>query len=304
MSSQVPDDRELQRVAEAIKKIDPDGSRSASVLRCTIDQLYDGQRTGRYKWDQLFKTEKTHCGTLVEINFQREFEFADGESMDFQIAGVDVDCKYSQKFGGWMIPPEAISHLCLVGWAEDSRNPRWSLGLVRITPSILNDGGNRDGKKTISADNRRSIYWLWKDAPLQPNVLIQADSTIVKKIFSHSSGMQRINELFRLLQGVIVSRNVVATVNQGDDYMKRVRANGGARTHLKPEGIVILGQYKSHAQIASDLGLPIPKRGESLSIRVTPALVDEFGSANFGNSFWRVANENDPVVSAPDHPCV
>lgn len=300
----MPDDRELQRVAEAIKKIDPDGSRSASVLRCTIDQLYDGQRTGRYKWDQLFKTEKTHCGTLVEINFQREFEFADGESMDFQIAGVDVDCKYSQKFGGWMIPPEAISHLCLVGWAEDSRNPRWSLGLVRITPSILNDGGNRDGKKTISADNRRSIYWLWKDAPLQPNVLIQADSTIVKKIFSHSSGMQRINELFRLLQGVIVSRNVVATVNQGDDYMKRVRANGGARTHLKPEGIVILGQYKSHAQIASDLGLPIPKRGESLSIRVTPALVDEFGSANFGNSFWRVANENDPVVSAPDHPCV
>ena len=48
-----------------------------------LDQLYDGQRTGRYRWDQLRKTEKTHCGTLVEINMQREFLFEDGSKLDF-----------------------------------------------------------------------------------------------------------------------------------------------------------------------------------------------------------------------------
>ncbi len=38
-------------------------------------------------WDQLFKTEKTHCGTLVEINLHREFKFQDGTKLDYQIAG-------------------------------------------------------------------------------------------------------------------------------------------------------------------------------------------------------------------------
>src|SRR5256885_8626710 len=104
-------------VAAQLRQLDPDGSRTAQVLRDTLDQLYDGQRTGRYRWDQLYKTEKTHCGTLVEINLHREFEFQDGLKLDYQIAGVDVDCKYSQKNGAWMIPPEARGHLCLVLWA-------------------------------------------------------------------------------------------------------------------------------------------------------------------------------------------
>ena len=73
--------------------------------------LLDGQHTGRYRWDQLYKTEKTHFGTLVEINLQRAFGFADGQSMDFAIRGIDVDCKYSQSRGDWMIPPEAMGQL-------------------------------------------------------------------------------------------------------------------------------------------------------------------------------------------------
>jgi hypothetical protein len=56
--------------------------------------LLDGQHTGRYRWDQLYKTEKTHFGTLVEINLQREFGFSDGQAMDFAIQGIDVDCQF------------------------------------------------------------------------------------------------------------------------------------------------------------------------------------------------------------------
>jgi hypothetical protein len=97
-------DAELQAVAEYLLSNDPAGVRTAKVLRRTFDMLLDGQHTGRYRWDQLYKTEKTHFGTLVEINLQREFGFADGQSMDFAIEGVDVDCKYAQSIGEWMIP--------------------------------------------------------------------------------------------------------------------------------------------------------------------------------------------------------
>jgi hypothetical protein len=41
--------------------------------------------------------------------------------------------------------------LCLVVWAEDNADPKWSLGLVRITVDRLNSGGNRDKKATLNA---------------------------------------------------------------------------------------------------------------------------------------------------------
>jgi hypothetical protein len=71
-------DPELTAVADELMSRDPDGTRIAAVLRRTYDMLLDGQHTGRYRWGQLYKTEKTHFGTLVEINLQREFGFATG----------------------------------------------------------------------------------------------------------------------------------------------------------------------------------------------------------------------------------
>src|SRR5437899_2367798 len=98
ITSQTAGEDELQAVAAEILRLDPDGSGTAQVIRETLDQLYDGQRTGRYRWDQLHKTEKTHCGTLIEMNLVRKFNFPDGDDLDYRIAGADVDCKYSQTF--------------------------------------------------------------------------------------------------------------------------------------------------------------------------------------------------------------
>ena len=95
------DDPELDRVEAELYRCDPDGSGVAGVLRDTLDQLYDGQHTGRWNFDQLHKTEKTHMGTLVEINLHRHFGFDDGDVTDYRIAGIEVDCKYSMKLG-WL----------------------------------------------------------------------------------------------------------------------------------------------------------------------------------------------------------
>lgn len=299
MPAQAIIDPELEAVAAALKKLDPDGTRTAQVLRDTMDQLYDGQRTGRYRVDQLHKTEKTHCGTLVEINLHREFKFEDGEKMDYQIAGIEVDCKYSQKLNAWMIPPEAHGHLCLVVWAEDNADPTWSMGLVRATADRLHTSGNRDAKATLNEAGRKAITWLFKDAALPPNVLLQLDSKVVAKIMSQNSGQKRINELFRAALCRKVGRAVVATVAQQDDYMKRVRGNGGARTALQPHGILILGQFQSHGAVAKALKIPVPGRGESVSVQITPAKSSGVGVAEIGGKFWKIAKPTDPIVRAP-----
>ncbi len=295
-------DEELEKVFQSLQSTDPHGIRTSDVLRSTFDQLYDGQRTRRYHWDQLYKTEKTHCGTLVEINLQREFEFADGKELDYQIEGIEVDCKYSQKMGAWMIPPEARNHLCLLLSAEDTATPTWNMGLVRASEDHLNTGENRDGKKTLNPAGRSAIRWLRKNAPLPPNVLLQLPADTVARIMAPESGQQRINELFRAALGLAIGRATVATVAQQDDYMKRVRANGGARTKLQPEGIIILGQYDSHVKIAAALGVTIPQRGESVPIRVVLASKPGIGVARIDGKHWRMAGEKDPVVPAPRLP--
>ena len=295
-------DPELRAVADELAAHDPDGTRVAKVLRRTYDMLLDGQHTGRYRWDQLYKTEKTHFGTLVEINLQREFEFADGKAMDFAICGIDVDCKYSQDRAEWMIPPEAVGQIILGLWASDDQG-KWSLGLVRADDHLLTSSrGNRDLKRRLSAAGRATVTWLFQGGELPENALLRIPPADVQRIFGCSRfGTKRVDMLFRLAQQRVISRTVVATVAQQEDYMKRVRGNGGSRSSLRPEGIVIIGHYESHRRIAQALGVPAPGPGESVSVRLARrrSCHGESPFVTVDTQDWVVARADDPAETAP-----
>lgn len=292
----------MKSVAEALISHDPRGAKIARVLRRTFDMLLDGQNTGRYRWDQLYKTEKTHFGTLVEINLQREFGFADGVTMDFAICGIDVDCKYSQDLADWMIPPEAVGKIILGLWASDERG-RWSLGLVRAHDHLLTSSrGNRDLKRRLAVAGKASVTWLFKDYELPENALLRIPPADLQRIFGCSAhGTKRVDMLFRLAQQRLISRTVVATVAQQADYMKRIRGNGGSRSSLRPEGIVIIGQYDSHRRIAQALAVPTPGPGESVSVRLARRRPSHFGLPfiALGGEEWVVAQREDPAELAP-----
>lgn len=293
----------LERVCARILELDPEGERFASLYRHTFDQLYDGQRTGRYKWDQLYKTEKTHYGTLIEINMQREFAFPDGDVLDFQIAGEEVDCKYSFRDGGWMLPPECWGQLVMVSTATDE-SATWSLGVVRATEERLNIGRNRDSKATLNTAGREATRWLFRHASFPPNVLLQLSSAATESIFGKSSGQARLDELFRQAEGLRIHRNTIATVAQQQDYMKRLRSNGGSRSRLRGEGYLILGgDYANQRELAVSLGLPEPRHGEVVSVRVGRATPGDPLAVEIGSDSWRrlapseEASEEAPLVA-------
>lgn len=269
--------------------------------------LLDGQHTGRYRWDQLYKTEKTHFGTLVEINLQREFGFADGMAMDFAICGVDVDCKYSQDLADWMIPPEALGNMILGLWASDDQGS-WSLGLIRAHDHLLTSSrGNRDLKRRLSARGKAAITWLFRDYALPENALLRIPPADVREIFACSThGTKRVDMLFRLAQQRLISRIVVATVAQQEDYMKRIRGNGGSRSSLRSEGIVIIGQYETHRRIAQALAVPVPGAGESVSVRLALRQPCHAGLpfVTLSGNEWVVGQPEDPVEAAPVLPDV
>lgn len=299
-------DPERDAVFLSMVDVDPDGLRSARVIRSTYDQIYDGQHTGRFRWEQLFKTEKTHFGTLLEINLRREFDdvINDGVILDYQVSGIEVDCKWSQTMGGWMLPPECFGHLLLVATASDQRGT-WSLGVVRASDENRRPSANRDAKTGLNARGRHQIAWLWHDQPLQPNILLSLNQDQLAAIMAHSSGQGRVNELLRQVTGRPIGRNAIATLGQQADYMARIRDNGhGARTKLRREGYLIPGgDYQAHREVARALGAPVPGPGEIISIRVAPSSPDSPGSVLIDSRWWRLADSDEQiVVEAPKLP--
>lgn len=293
-------------IAQKLQAFDENGTKVKSALRDAFDYAYDGQRTGRFSIDQLLKTEAANIGSLVEINLQRVLNglLKDGNKMDYSISGIEVDCKYSKYPYGWMIPMESVGHYAMVVHANDNTS-HWHLGIVKLNESILTEGRNRDMKRSITAAGRESIAWAWFQDDLPPNVFLQLPQKITSQILAHNSGQKRVDELFRLAQGKIITRTAIATAAQQEDYMKRVRYNGGARSRLQGEGIVILGgDFKKQKQLAKSLGLPIPKKGEMISARLSSnCTLQHKHTVQIEGKLWRLATTADPVEFAPriDH---
>jgi hypothetical protein len=305
-SPSIGEDPDLDAVEAELYRLDPTGDRVARVVRDTLDQLLDGRRSGRWDYNQLHKTEKTHMGTLVEINLHREFGFDDGQATDYSVVGVETDCKFSRAIGGWEVGPEIVGHLCLVIWASDAYS-RWQAGLVRATEDRLRDTRNRDAKRKLTPGGVAAIRWLWPDhGRLAPNLLLHLSPDIRRAIMSAEgsrgrNGQARLFELCRQVQGVVLRRAVIETVGWGlDDPLKRMRSNGGARDALRREGILILGHQDRDPFIAVALGLPRPGKGEFLAVRVSPRpLNDERAGVEIGGVVWTVARQDEPVVEAP-----
>lgn len=234
-----------------------------ACIRQAIDEVLDGERTGRYDIAQLSKNEKIYIGTRVEIVIEAAFDLSRGgiKGMDYLIVGEQVDCKWSMGFGGWMIPREAVGQLCLVTWADDYRGV-FSVGLIRATEDRLRTTRNQDAKRNLNPEGKAAIRWLFRDAELPENLLLRVGEDVRTAIFAHASGQKRVNELFRLVQRRLIRRPVVCAVAQQLDSAKRVR---DARLALAPEGIMILGHQDGGPATARRIGLPVPVKGEWVS---------------------------------------
>lgn len=285
------------------------------TLRDSLDELLDGQRTGRWCYQHLTKTEKTYLGTAIEVNLTREFGIPDGEDLDWNINGTDVDCKFSKDLGGWEIPMEMYlcadhhtragkaDHPALLVWMNDDAS-EWAAGVFRATDEQLrwktNDGEaplrmyNRDNKRRISDLAFGSIHWLWGgvQTDLPTNLILhQSPSDRAKVLVPDSSGQERLNLLFRHLPQRLINRQVVLAIGQQDDAPKRVR---DSRIALRNDGFIILGHQGSHPQIAQALGLTPPPKGAWMSVRVTQVEPSDARlKFQLNNCWWAIARDDE-----------
>lgn len=214
--------------------------RLRGFFRSAIDEVIDTARTERFFLSDLEKTEKTYLGTKFENLLRDWLQVPRGVVLDLRIGGREVDVKSTTGGGsGWMIPPEAVNQLCVLLRVNED-NSTCAVGLVRARPEYLRSGANRDAKTSFSAAGTQNIWWMVLDFPYTPNFWTLIDEQLRREIMAPRGGAGRLAILFENCLEVPVSRVLIASIAAQDDFMKRIRRNGGARDILAPKGIAIL----------------------------------------------------------------
>jgi hypothetical protein len=243
-------------------RLDLDATFSRAI-RQAIDEVIDGSRTGRYRYEELESQEKAYIGTRIEIVVRTRFELEPEGRLDTVVAGHPVDFKWSAK-GGWMIPTEAVEELCLL-LKGDETGGTFSVGLVRCTADRLNLGANKDGKRTLNKAGRASIRWLVKDGVLPGSFLATLDDETRAAVLAQPAGQPRVREFFKRVIRRPVPREVIPTLAVQEDPMRRVRQDKHADGLA---GLKILsGHYQVSKDAAEQLGYELSKR-DYLSIPV------------------------------------
>lgn len=209
-------------------------------FRSAIDEVIDTARTERFFLSELEKTEKTYLGTKFEILLRDWMKVPKGIVLDLLIGGQEVDVKSTTGGkSGWMIPPEAIGHLCVLLRVNEDAST-CAVGLVRARKEYLRVGENRDKKTSFSAEGTRNIWWIAHDFAYTPNFWNRISDQLRRDIMSQRFGTRRLAKLFETCLEMPVSRVLIAGIAAQDDYMKRLRRNGGARDVLAKKGIAVL----------------------------------------------------------------
>lgn len=207
------------------------------LFRQAIDELIDTPRTRRLKFKELDPNEKAVLGIRVEAALRQFLDFPRGK-LDFRIGPHDVDVKFTSR-DNWMIPPEAVGHVCILCQADPARSI-YSFGLAQMSEDNLTRGGNRDAKRTLSKAGKSRVSWLVKEGQFPENIWESLSAEDAKNIFQPDGGTARVVALFERFPNKPIHRSVIQDVGQQLDPMKRIRRNGGARDFLHPKGIVVL----------------------------------------------------------------
>ncbi len=209
-------------------------------FRSAIDEVIDTARTGRLFFRQLEKTEKTYLGTKFEILLRDWLQVPKGVRLDLLVGDREVDVKSTTGGrSGWMIPPEAIDQFCILLRVNEA-TAKCAVGIARCRQEYLLGTKNRDQKTSFSAAGTKNIWWLVSDYQYTPNFWTLIDEDRRAMIMRSGSATQKLAALFEHCIGLPVSRIQVQAIAAQDDFMKRLRKNGGARDLLAPKKIVIL----------------------------------------------------------------
>ncbi|WP_430754515.1 NaeI family type II restriction endonuclease [Micrococcus luteus] len=262
-------DQELQAVLAWLQARPIQDELTEAVLQ-SVHYILDGASTGRvYLHDpEVDSDERSAVGVNLQYRVLHVLGLPKEAPLDTTIEGIPVDIKCTTGTGyGWMIPPEAQCELCLLV-KIDAEHDRFAAYLMRTHRVWLNEGGNQDKKRTITAAARKQYavqLFEGEWAPLPRNPLRDLTSDQRELVLNLHPDRQRgqetrIKAMFSYLPSTVVPRHVLETIGAGrTDPARRARA---IRTQLRAEhGLILLcGKWKPERDAARSAGFDLTGR--------------------------------------------
>lgn len=265
------DDPALTEVETALRAIPDVGSLIREAIARAVDEVVDPIRSARWEISQLDQPEKTTIGIKVENMLRIDLALKRSKLLDLEVAGHDVDVKFSIS-EGWMIPPEAVGQICLLtSYREADRTA--SAGLLRTTTDVLNTGANRDGKRSVQAAAKKQVRWLVRNEEPELSIvgfMASIGEGLRDRITDPSVGAQeRVNRLFTSHREEPIPEVVVEAVAQHRDWTRRLRPDTS-----NPKGPEQRGYEVFRASSAGDRrelaarGIAALKKGHCIALSV------------------------------------
>lgn len=267
--SEPGNDPRLDAVESALRSIPDLVTKLREGIARAVDEVVDPVRSGRWRIDQLDQPEKTVIGIRVENILRMELGLDRPNHLDVLVGDQAVDVKFTMR-ANWTIPPEAVGEICLLT-QYNSKTQEISAGLLRTTDEVLNEGRNRDLKRTVGKAGRKQIRWLVDREHADTSVIAfmaRLDSHQRAELTDATVGAQiRVNRLFQMFKGVPISEEVVQAVAQHFDWTRRLRPDAANPNGPEQQGFEVLRSTSPNdrARIRA-MGLPDLKRGYCMSI--------------------------------------
>jgi len=227
-----------------------------SVIRRAIDEVLSlGEK--RVSIDQLDSPEKTYIGTRVEMLVRDALDVGRGAKADAQIAGHEVDIKWSKTLA-WMIGPENLGTVCL-GIGTNDSGTLFSVGLFVPHEDLVRPGRNRDMKLSLSAKfYRERVDWLVIRYPTPPNFFAALNAEVRDDILCQPSAQRRLRRLAELVPNVPIPRSAIefASLNK-DDPLRRVRKDTSRK--IPPLGDMVCLSERYGKETLNELGVSLPR---------------------------------------------
>jgi hypothetical protein len=270
-----PDYSDLTAIRDEIVKrigsLDDLRARFPLLVRDAVDFVLDPVRTARTTLRELDNVEKTFIGLKLE-HFVRDMLDVPKGLRDLEICGRDVDIKNTVG-GNWSIPQETYraAEPCLLMAVDEGKHTCF-LGLIIAKLNYLHGGvGNRDTKRGVSSLGFKQILWLLQDEPFPASKFLGLNMDRFRELRKDFDGSHRAAQFFRENLRRVIHRDVAqALLFDQYDYMKRLRANGGAPDLLKHERTAILiGTYLKDRDLAKRLGIANLRSDEIVGVQAT-----------------------------------
>ncbi len=223
-----------------------------------VKYVLDGSRTGRFDLagPEVDSDERSSVGTKLQYRILHELGLRKQPPLDTVIRGIPVELKAT--IGrNWMIPTEGQCQITLLTQV-DIRASRHRAFLMRTHRIWLNNGANKDGKRTVAASALESFavpLLDWTLLPPEPLRLLSPDQ--VQAVFSPRTGQtRRLVSLFLFLPSTVIPRSSIETVCFGNKDPLR-RAREAKRAALEYGLEVLVGTWREDQVRAARLGFDL-----------------------------------------------